>query len=159
MRCPPFRVAPSPLASLSARAVSPEERAQQEDLLEAAGYFVKERLVPEMISDWSSGHGNPPVDGQHLTTLMHRSGVPVRYLGQLATIAKKSMPYITTLATCEMIARAAKHLFNATLKVRVPRTVRASLPTHPTTAEHHGRVAPGADRVALPQRAARQPPA
>lgn len=55
---------------------------------------------------------------QSLTTSLHRLGINMRYLGDIAVQAKKDMPFLTTICVLEMVARAAKHIFNATLKVR-----------------------------------------
>jgi len=58
-----------------------------------------------------------PLDGRQLTEMMHQYGLNIRYLGQIATIAKsKSNNLIQKMAIREMISRASKHLFSAKLR-------------------------------------------
>lgn len=59
------------------------------------------------------------MDGQSLSRLMHKRGINLRYLGEVARLSEEQGPRLQALkalATQEMIARAFKHLANSYLK-------------------------------------------
>jgi protein TIF31 len=45
--------------------------------------FLREKLIPDLMKELSDGSGGWPVDGKSLTSIMHRNGVNVRYLGKI----------------------------------------------------------------------------
>lgn len=64
-----------------------------------------------------------PMDGQSLASLMHKRGVNVRYLGDVARLADKEDPRLQALkqlAIQEMIARGFKHAVSKPLKYLSP---------------------------------------
>jgi protein TIF31 len=72
-------------------------------------------VIPAFVSDIRHGSISP-ADGFALTELMHSCGINMRYLGRLASLAKKLesiggiSKYILELLEVEMIARATKHV-------------------------------------------------
>eukprot|EP00466_Bigelowiella_natans_P004222 jgi/Bigna1/69564/fgenesh1_pg.9_\ len=90
-------------------------RKDEDDVVEAAGFLLR-RVVPHFAAQCNKLQQSP-LDGAHLVRLMHKSGINVRYLGQMAALAVKlNMPHIAQLCTSEMIVRAAKHLLNGMLR-------------------------------------------
>lgn len=59
------------------------------------------------------------MDGQSMSRLMHKRGINIRYLGQLATLAREQgsrLQALNALAVQEMVARAFKHIANRHMK-------------------------------------------
>lgn len=59
------------------------------------------------------------MDGHSLTRVMHKRGINVRYLGQVATLADaqgSKLASVKILAVQEMVARASKHILNSLLR-------------------------------------------
>jgi len=60
------------------------------------------------------------MDGQSLTGLLHKRGINIRYLGQIAERVSKStnhrVPALKRLAVQEMLSRAFKHVANSKLR-------------------------------------------
>ena len=66
--------------------VTEEERKrlmEDEADVRACCAFLREKLIPDLIKELSDGSGGWPVDGKSLTTIMHRAGVNVRYIGKV----------------------------------------------------------------------------
>ncbi|KAI9809499.1 MAG: Intracellular distribution of mitochondria [Pycnora praestabilis] len=60
-----------------------------------------------------------PMDGQSLSHLLHKRGINIRYLGQVATLAAEQGPRLQALRALtvqEMVARAFKHIANRYLR-------------------------------------------
>ena len=62
--------------------MSAEEIAADEALVKDLAKFLKEEQLQSLISDLKSGDG-VPTDSQSMQELMHRSGINMRYLGQI----------------------------------------------------------------------------
>lgn len=59
------------------------------------------------------------MDGLSMSRLMHKRGINIRYLGQLATLAREQgsrLQALNALAVQEMVARAFKHIANRHMK-------------------------------------------
>ena len=72
------------------------------------------------------------MDGQSLSSLLHKRGINVRYLGKIATLAEQSSPRsqaLRQLSIHEMIARAFKHICNRHLRC-VPAPFASSCVAH-----------------------------
>ncbi|KAF2069696.1 hypothetical protein CYY_008982 [Polysphondylium violaceum] len=95
---------------------------QEKDIqaLTAVGTFLKGIIIPKLIEDLIL-FNITPVDGQTLTATMHTRGINMRYLGSIAkSEAATKFPFIHDLFFNEMITRAAKHIFNATVRDSQP---------------------------------------
>ena len=69
--------------------------------------------------DLREGEVGFPMDGQSMSRLMHKRGINMRYLGQLATLAREQgsrLQALNALAVQEMVARAFKHIANHHMK-------------------------------------------
>ncbi|KAL9094459.1 MAG: hypothetical protein Q9165_003309 [Trypethelium subeluteriae] len=102
-----------------------EERvqmAEDEKQVRSACKFLTAEIIPKLISDLQDGEVGFPMDGQSLVTLLHKRGVNVRYLGELANQVSASetvvsrMDALRSLAIQEMIARGFKHVANRKLR-------------------------------------------
>ena len=74
------------------------------------------------MRDLQEGDIGFPMDGQSLSSLLHKRGVNIRYLGNIAALAEGEntrLKALKRLAIQEMIARAFKHLSNRYLS-RLP---------------------------------------
>lgn len=101
-------------------------------------FSVAGRLIPDFIHDIHREILPFPLDGAHLTALMHSRGISMRYLGilgeQLETTGKeaKESTFATVLqriVTMEIIARAAKHCINA-VTAKLPIEIVPSVVVH-----------------------------
>lgn len=85
----------------------------QKKLVQDAAEFLILRQIPNFVNDCLD-HSSAPMDGITLTEQLHNRGINIRYLGkvanQLATIP--TLEYLHSIATTELIMRAAKHIFN-----------------------------------------------
>lgn len=95
-----------------------EMEADEKDVRDACAYLT-DRVIPGLIEELKEGDVGSPMDGHSLTRLMHKRGINVRYLGTIAKLAVEhgsKLASIKTLATQEMVARAAKHILNSLLR-------------------------------------------
>lgn len=71
------------------------------------------------MQDVQEGDVGFPMDGLSLSSLLHKRGINIRYLGKVAELANKHDPRLLALrALCEqeMVARAFKHVANRYLR-------------------------------------------
>ncbi|CAI5744017.1 unnamed protein product [Peronospora destructor] len=77
--------------------------------------YLQRIVVPAFVADVRRG-AIAPADGYALTQLMHSCGINMRYLGRLASLAKKLeaisgiSKYLLELVEVEIISRVAKHI-------------------------------------------------
>lgn len=96
-----------------------EEWAKDEEDVRRVCQYLHDKVLPDVIHDLKEGEVGFPMDGHSLSTLMHKRGINMRYLGKLATLAQEDnsrMQALKALAIQEMISRAFKHLVNRYLK-------------------------------------------
>lgn len=96
-----------------------EEWAKDEAEVRAACEYLQSDVIPRLIQELKEGEVGFPMDGQSLSTLLHKRGVNVRYLGKIAELADKPDPRLQALKRLviqEMIARAFKHFANSKLR-------------------------------------------
>ncbi|KAF2455805.1 clustered mitochondria-domain-containing protein [Lineolata rhizophorae] len=108
--------------------------AKDEEEVRHACTFLMEKIIPRLASDLREGDASFPIDGQALTSLMHKRGVNVRYLGRLAQLAAEAgddarTQAVKRLAVREMVARAFKHVANAHLR-NVPQPLAPAAAAH-----------------------------
>jgi len=99
-----------------------QERAEMEKdeaAVRAACTYLHEEVLPRLVADLKESEVGFPMDGQSLSSLIHRRGINIRYLGQIADMASTSEPRLQALkalATQEIVSRAFKHIANRHLK-------------------------------------------
>ncbi|KAF2125664.1 hypothetical protein P153DRAFT_434126 [Dothidotthia symphoricarpi CBS 119687] len=96
-----------------------KEWAQDEAEVRAACEHLSSEVIPRMIQELHDGEVGFPMDGQSLSTLLHKRGVNIRYLGKIAELADKPDPRLQALKRLvvqEMIARGFKHFANSKLR-------------------------------------------
>ena len=90
-----------------------EAWAKDEAEVRAACEHLHTEVIPRLITDLQDGEVGFPMDGQSLSSLLHKRGINVRYLGRIAELSAKDDPRLQALeklAQQEMIARAFKHI-------------------------------------------------
>ena len=107
---PSFALNPDALTSFELGG-SAVERDADLQLLKEAGEFLLGVVIPQLIRDFRSLDISP-VDGTSLAEAMHVHGINMRYLGRIAKLSAGSLEHVEAISVREMIARAAKHLFN-----------------------------------------------
>ncbi|EFA85223.1 150 kDa protein [Heterostelium album PN500] len=93
---------------------TPEELKADMETLEAAGNFLKETMIGNLIDDFKL-FNLTPVDGQTLTQAMHSRGINMRYLGHIAKLCD-GIPFAKEVCFNEMVSRATKHIFSNILR-------------------------------------------
>ncbi|KAF2450079.1 hypothetical protein P171DRAFT_405818 [Karstenula rhodostoma CBS 690.94] len=76
-------------------------------------------VMPRLIQELKDGDVGFPMDGQSLSLLLHKRGINIRYLGELAELSDKEDPRLQALRRLviqEMIARGFKHFANSKLR-------------------------------------------
>ncbi|KAL2352864.1 clustered mitochondria-domain-containing protein [Cryomyces antarcticus] len=80
---------------------------------------LTEKVIPGLIEDLRAGDVGFPMDGQSLSSLLHKRGINMRYLGTIASLANQEEPRLQALkqlAIQEMIARGFKHVASKNLR-------------------------------------------
>jgi protein TIF31 len=108
-----------------------EQWSKDEVDVRAACKYLSDDIIPKMISDLQDGDVGFPMDGQSLTTLLHKRGINMRYLGEIARLADKPeqprLQALKQLAIQEMIARAFKHTSSKYLRYQSPPFVQGCI--------------------------------
>lgn len=84
------------------------------------------------IQNLQEGDVGFPMDGQSLSNLLHKRGINVRYLGNIAKLADRSSPRLQALRQLsiqEMITRAFKHICNRSLR-HLPASLATACVSH-----------------------------
>lgn len=100
-----------------------EEWSKDEAEVRAACNHLLTEVLPRLIQDLKDGDVGFPMDGQSLSTLLHKRGVNIRYLGKIAELADKEDPRLQALKRLviqEMISRGFKHFANSKLRNTPP---------------------------------------
>ncbi|KAK8199348.1 putative eukaryotic translation initiation factor 3 subunit CLU1/TIF31 [Phyllosticta capitalensis] len=97
-----------------------EEYARDESDVRAACQHLTDEVIPRLVHDLQEGDVGFPMDGQSLTSLLHKRGINIRYLGKVASLSdNKDEPRLEALrrlAIQEMIARGFKHVANQKIR-------------------------------------------
>ncbi|KAI9139623.1 clustered mitochondria-domain-containing protein [Paraphysoderma sedebokerense] len=97
-----------------------EKRVDQEATLKKACGYLKDIVVPSLVNELAVS-SQIPMTGSALTSLLHRSGINIRYLGLIAqfieehqaklnAIAATRLSALLSLVQREMIVRGFKHI-------------------------------------------------
>lgn len=77
----------------------------------AAGTYLREQVIPDLLRDLSESDISFPMDGQSLSRLLHKRGVNVRYLGKIAELCGDGrLQCLKDICVQDMVARSFKHV-------------------------------------------------
>ncbi|KAJ3256834.1 Intracellular distribution of mitochondria [Boothiomyces macroporosus] len=114
-----FNMALNPDAFTKANLGNDKEQIEKDEKLvkEASGFISV--MISQLILELVQYGVSIPVDTVSLTTMLHRKGINMRYLGKITglfeQIQDKSVGYFTALLKEEMIARACKRILRKTI--------------------------------------------
>ncbi|OAA54418.1 GSKIP/TIF31 domain protein [Cordyceps fumosorosea ARSEF 2679] len=93
---------------------TPEETAEleaDEKEVRAACSYLREQVIPGLLRELSDSDVSFPMDGQSLSRLLHKRGINIRYLGQVASLATDGrLKCLREICIQDMVARAFKHV-------------------------------------------------
>lgn len=98
----------------------------------ALSQYLHAEVIPNFVKSLSEPSSFLPIDGVALCRAMHRSGINIRYLGEIANIILQKSPnnvILLKLVTSEIFIRSIKHVFRNFLAV-VPQVLRSHLLSH-----------------------------
>jgi len=82
--------------------------------------YLRVDVIPRFLRDLQEGETGFPMDGASLTSTLHKRGINVRYLGELARLAgekdENRMQALKQICLQEMVSRAFKHVANKQLR-------------------------------------------
>ncbi|KAF1994697.1 hypothetical protein P154DRAFT_475545 [Amniculicola lignicola CBS 123094] len=107
-----------------------EEWAKDEAEVRAVCKHLLEEIIPRLIQELKEGEVGFPMDGQSLSTLLHKRGVNIRYLGKIAELSDKEDPRLQALRRLviqEMVVRGFKHFANSKMRNVPPPFAAASV--------------------------------
>lgn len=101
-----------------------EERAEwdvDEAEVRAVCSYLTTEVIPRMVRDMKEGDVAFPMDGQSLVREMHKRGINIRYLGDIARQCQEEgndqrVQALGLLCKQEMVSRGFKHIANTELK-------------------------------------------
>lgn len=106
-----------------------EAQADEEDVRDA-GKFLREQVIPDLLRELSDSDVSFPMDGQSLGRLLHKRGVNIRYLGQVAKQCDSGrLSCLREISVQDMVARSFKHVTAKYLK-RLPVPVTPACVAH-----------------------------
>ncbi|KPI35217.1 uncharacterized protein AB675_10150 [Cyphellophora attinorum] len=110
-----------------------EEKAEYEEdekNVRAVCSHLRTTVIPGLITDLHDSDVGFPMDGRSLSHLLHKRGINIRYLGQIAALAKEKgrrLEAFYTIVLQEMVVRAFKHIANGLLNHLPPLFASACL--------------------------------
>ncbi|KAF2403696.1 hypothetical protein EJ06DRAFT_504931 [Trichodelitschia bisporula] len=96
-----------------------EQMAQDEADVRATCNYLTSQVIPHLIRELQEGEVGFPMDGQSLSSLLHKRGINMRYLGLIATLTDADSTRLRSLRSLtvqEMVSRAFKHVANKRLR-------------------------------------------
>ncbi|KAL2271557.1 hypothetical protein VTJ83DRAFT_928 [Remersonia thermophila] len=107
-----------------------EELAKDEQEVREVCSFLRETVIPSLLKDLQDSDVSFPMDGRSLTSLLHRRGINMRYLGKLASLADgQRVACFREVCVREMISRGFKHVARQYLKT-LPLPLASSCLSH-----------------------------
>lgn len=102
-----------------------EEWDQDEADVRAVCAYLSTEVLPRLVKDLQEGDVGFPMDGQSLVREMHRRGINVRYLGEIARQCEENasnhrLQALKCLCQQEMVSRTFKHLCNKEMRALPP---------------------------------------
>jgi protein TIF31 len=98
--------------------VEKSDYAEDEKNVRSVCAYLRDTVIPGLITELHDSDVGFPMDGQSLCQLLHKRGINLRYLGQLATLANEKgrrLEAFYVVALQEMVVRAFKHIVNGLL--------------------------------------------
>ncbi|KAJ3494965.1 hypothetical protein NLG97_g3731 [Lecanicillium saksenae] len=93
---------------------TPEETSEleaDEKEVRAACTFLRDQVIPNLLRELSDSDVSFPMDGQSLSRLLHKRGINIRYLGQVASLATDGrLKCLREICIQDMVSRAFKHV-------------------------------------------------
>lgn len=78
--------------------------------------YVRESLIPRFVNDIAKNDAVNPIDGVHLTSLLHRNGINMRLLGLIhAKASEAKLTNLSSVALEDAIARSLKYVLRSKL--------------------------------------------
>lgn len=106
-----------------------ELEADEKEVREACK-FLREQAIPGLLHELSESDISFPMDGQSLGRLMHKRGINMRYLGEVASKATdQRLSCLRGLCIQDMVSRAFKHIASSYLR-SVPDSLTTSCVAH-----------------------------
>ncbi|KAG9498954.1 Intracellular distribution of mitochondria [Fusarium musae] len=109
-----FKFALNPDAFSGQAPQTDEEKAEfaaDEEEVRAAGKYLRDQVIPDLLKDLSESEISFPMDGQSLSRLLHKRGINVRYLGKVAELSSDGrLRCLRDICVQDMVARAFKHV-------------------------------------------------
>ncbi|GAB7358154.1 hypothetical protein MBLNU230_g0311t1 [Neophaeotheca triangularis] len=97
-----------------------EEWQRDEELVRAVCKYLTSEAIPRLMHELREGDVGFPMDGHSLTALIHKRGINVRYLGEIARLCSekddKRLQALKMLCHQEMVSRAFKHFANRLMR-------------------------------------------
>ncbi|TID24497.1 protein TIF31 [Venturia nashicola] len=96
-----------------------EQLQKDEAEVRAVCNHLTTKVIPNLIHELQEGDVGFPMDGESLSTLLHKRGINIRYLGMIASLSATDNPRLQALqrlAVQEMVSRGFKHVANQKLK-------------------------------------------
>lgn len=101
----------------------------EEDVRLACAY-LQDSVIPELLNDLKESECSFPMDGRSLSRLLHKRGINVRYIGNIASRCEGSrLATMREICIQEMIARSFKHIAGRYLK-NLPLATTSSCISH-----------------------------
>ncbi|KAK0385716.1 hypothetical protein NLU13_6893 [Sarocladium strictum] len=106
-----------------------EAEADEKEVREA-GKFLRDQVIPDLLRELSDSDVSFPMDGQSLGRLLHKRGINIRYLGQVARQCESGrLACLREICVQDMVARSFKHVASKYLK-RLPVPVTPACVAH-----------------------------
>ncbi|EFX05380.1 eukaryotic translation initiation factor 3 subunit clu1 [Grosmannia clavigera kw1407] len=89
-----------------------EQLAADEKEVRAVCQHLREVSIPALISDLNESEISFPMDGRSLSSLLHKRGINMRYLGRIAELSKAQtrLECLHVVTVREIVSRAFKHV-------------------------------------------------
>jgi protein TIF31 len=88
-----------------------EEMTKDEQEVRDACTYLRDTVITSLLRDLNESDISFPMDGRSLTSLLHRRGINLRYLGKLASLSDNTrLECFREVCVREMIARSFKHV-------------------------------------------------
>ncbi len=88
-----------------------EEMSADEQDVRAAGVYLRNTAIPELLNDLKDSDISFPMDGRSLSRQLHKRGINLRYMGTVASLsAEPRLQCLRDVCVTDMIVRSFKHI-------------------------------------------------